>query len=924
MAARSVGISSSAVHHPSDEEIIKFITDNISNEDLLTDYFLKLKKPLTPDILTLKFPVGDNGEVYNLLGYAGCNKTKYLKYIVQLATPEAIDSALLEDPANDVSGTALHAILIEQAKHKQEGIIELIQKASRETLSTVLVKQYQNLTPLFLGLQAAEENIACELIKKANDDSINHVARLMSFGFNILESFIHLENCSQTTINTFLKRLRPETMNFLMSMTNRMGMTPFLQLIVISIAKSKERNDDLFCSFVSYTSSETLNTLAKEKCPIGRGRIISVDLLTLLVFGKRTQRVVDAILSRLNKEVLHELALNGGILGMSSIFFAGTDDHTNLFGLPPSDITKTTDATTLAVVRHFDKETLIALMNQPINISATINPLRTIAKEEGEKLPSGLLTKLTAAISSEMTSDFLNNLSKNNAPMFNEFVRKMLLDGDRVDLSTKAIYRLDAHNLSRYLAQHPEISVDELKQVKAYSRAVNWKYKKGFNARLLEAKSLHDREINFSLSVYHFLLDPHLIETPLLAPLALIVMGYFERDKSIIDRFNYEMAKEYHPTEAAELKSTYPLVKERFKRDEELSYKHNEAKLVLEYLADHQHMANVAMADFKKENPKFEMTPKKKKKKMESKEEKKEAAPSKRKFSLFGSKKPPENKLGPYQLKINNAQKELADYVMEQNKNLEEKVKDSKSPSTGPKTLTELKKLYELKENKSALAKIAELEKKVGQAHHDYQETCVKLVIQGWDSKKTKSESIFSRKKTQAQLLQAVARQYGYECKNMPPDGNCFFRAIAHQLSIQKLSHLGMSHGALRDRAIAHIITNLNEYKGFLDEHDGSINDFINKNLDTGTWADHLVILALSQALNINIVVIRSDGAPPNLFRQAAPITTVYVGYEVERHYQSLVENRSFTRARDLQSDAIPVDRLQGASATASTVCGFR
>jgi len=159
-----VGVPSTPVHiselktlSSSDEKIIQFINGHIENEEALTVYFSTLTTPLSASILTMKLPWhvdGDDGEEeYNFLGYAGKEGKKYFKHLIRLATPEAIDIALSEDPINPRSATTLHAILFKQAEYKKEGVIELIQKASADIISAVLIKQYQGQTPFFSALR---------------------------------------------------------------------------------------------------------------------------------------------------------------------------------------------------------------------------------------------------------------------------------------------------------------------------------------------------------------------------------------------------------------------------------------------------------------------------------------------------------------------------------------------------------------------------------------------------------------------------------------------------------------------------------------------------------------------------------------------------------------------------------------------------
>jgi ribonuclease HI len=70
-------------------------------------------------------------------------------------------------------------------------------------------------------------------------------------------------------------------------------------------------------------------------------------------------------------------------------------------------------------------------------------------------------------------------------------------------------------------------------------------------------------------------------------------------------------------------------------------------------------------------------------------------------------------------------------------------------------------------------------------------------------------------------------------------DGNCFFRAISHQLFNNQ-----NSHRELRSTATAHMVQNTNLYQAFIDEVYNDINYYIYRMKQNEEYADHLVIMA--------------------------------------------------------------------------------
>jgi curved DNA-binding protein CbpA len=125
----------------SDQKTIEFIKSNINNEEKLAKYFSTLNTPLTSPILTFKLSSPRVPEKkYSFLAYAAHYHKKSFKDIVRLATVDAIDAVLSEDPVNGNSMPAMYDILYEQARNRLQGVDELIQKSSASVISAVLTK----------------------------------------------------------------------------------------------------------------------------------------------------------------------------------------------------------------------------------------------------------------------------------------------------------------------------------------------------------------------------------------------------------------------------------------------------------------------------------------------------------------------------------------------------------------------------------------------------------------------------------------------------------------------------------------------------------------------------------------------------------------------------------------------------------------
>lgn len=136
------------------------------------------------------------------------------------------------------------------------------------------------------------------------------------------------------------------------------------------------------------------------------------------------------------------------------------------------------------------------------------------------------------------------------------------------------------------------------------------------------------------------------------------------------------------------------------------------------------------------------------------------------------------------------------------------------------------------------------------------------------------------------QDLAKEAKKWGFECQDVAMDGNCFFTAVVEQLKTKTdVDCSDLTHQEIRTQTVDHLSEYMDQYYEFINEDP---EEFLNTMQEAGTWADHIVILAFSRKFNVNIVLIKSNGTDPQIFKQPHPQATLYLGYIVELHYQSL------------------------------------
>lgn len=136
--------------------------------------------------------------------------------------------------------------------------------------------------------------------------------------------------------------------------------------------------------------------------------------------------------------------------------------------------------------------------------------------------------------------------------------------------------------------------------------------------------------------------------------------------------------------------------------------------------------------------------------------------------------------------------------------------------------------------------------------------------------------------------LNQQALHYGFQCRNVPADGNCFFSAVYQQLPDDIQCSYGSFQG-LRNTVVNHVIEHFNSYCDYIGDND--FDSFVEKLRKNGEWVDQIAIQAASRVLNQTIVIVRSDGANPTVIRQQNADNTLYLGYQVGLHYLYLVHD---------------------------------
>lgn len=121
------------------------------------------------------------------------------------------------------------------------------------------------------------------------------------------------------------------------------------------------------------------------------------------------------------------------------------------------------------------------------------------------------------------------------------------------------------------------------------------------------------------------------------------------------------------------------------------------------------------------------------------------------------------------------------------------------------------------------------------------------------------------------------ATKFGYRALNdVSGDGNCFYHSIALLMNVT--FNIEFTADEIRQQIDKHKQENQHLYGPYqvIDEYD--------------QWA-YIEIMAASIIYEINIVIMRSDGADSNIFLQRNATKTFVLSYEIGLHYQPMIKD---------------------------------
>jgi len=121
--------------------------------------------------------------------------------------------------------------------------------------------------------------------------------------------------------------------------------------------------------------------------------------------------------------------------------------------------------------------------------------------------------------------------------------------------------------------------------------------------------------------------------------------------------------------------------------------------------------------------------------------------------------------------------------------------------------------------------------------------------------------------------------------------GDCFFRAVSHQLNGNPNSHF-----YVHSVGIQYLVNHPEQFIESKTEH-SQWQGYLERMSCQGTWADAIIIQAVANCLNLSIHIAESNPtfSPVTVFEpvNVTNALNIYIGHIDEFHYVSVVENRT-------------------------------
>lgn len=169
-------------------------------------------------------------------------------------------------------------------------------------------------------------------------------------------------------------------------------------------------------------------------------------------------------------------------------------------------------------------------------------------------------------------------------------------------------------------------------------------------------------------------------------------------------------------------------------------------------------------------------------------------------------------------------------------------------------------------------------------------------------------ENINGPRNLELQAVSEKLRRNKLRIFSIPSDGDCLYKAVAHQLENTRQKSLSVDE--LRKNVAEYIRQNKDVFMPFMSNpetcdmlSEAEFEDYCNKITSTKVWGGQLEIKALSNSLKCPINVVQATG--PDSIQQGTEFPGPPLVISYHRHMYSLGEHYNSTCPADVENDAI-------------------
>ena len=155
-------------------------------------------------------------------------------------------------------------------------------------------------------------------------------------------------------------------------------------------------------------------------------------------------------------------------------------------------------------------------------------------------------------------------------------------------------------------------------------------------------------------------------------------------------------------------------------------------------------------------------------------------------------------------------------------------------------------------------------------------------------------------------LLESRLSQFGRIALDVGGDGDCFFRAVSHQLYGNPNNHFHV-----RSVGIQYLVHHPEQFIKSNTEH--SWQGYLERLSCQGTWADAVIIQAVANCLNLSMHIAESNPtfSPVTVVEPMnADGLSIYIGHSDEIHYVSIFESRTLETTANVHKMQIKTIQL--------------